>query len=275
MSANALVPLRPRRVEKPWGWNELPPQFSSKHSRAGKIGEIWFENPERSDLPLLIKYLFTSERLSVQVHPDDALAEELGRGCGKDEAWLILDAEPGATIGTGLEYLLSPVELRAAALDGSIENLLKWRPVAKGECYYSPAGTIHAIGPGLVLLEVQQNVDLTYRLYDYGRPRELHLDKAIRAAHPGSMARRIEARPLCPFRSVVAEGPAFQVERWRGETVIECRGTPERPFWLMPLEGVITADERLLEPGSAWVVNGTVSISLSEASSMIAATLPE
>src|SRR3546814_2738640 len=91
---------------------------------------------------------------------------------GKDEAWLILAAEPDSTIALGTKRPVGREELRDAALDGSIEDLLDWKPVKAGDFYYSPAGTVHAIGAGITLIEVQQNVDLTYRLYDYGRPRD-------------------------------------------------------------------------------------------------------
>lgn len=107
--------------------------------------------------------LFTAEKLSVQVHPDDAFARDHGFRRGKDEAWLILAAEPGATIALGTLEVMSREELRAAALDGSIEHKLFWKPVKTGDVLYSPAGTVHAIGGGLTLIEVQQNIDLTQR----------------------------------------------------------------------------------------------------------------
>ena len=143
---------------------------------------------------LLVKYLFTAERLSIQVHPDDAApragpSARQGRGLVR-----ALDAEPGATIGLGLREPVSREALRAAALDGSIEQLLDWRPVDAGDFFYSPAGTIHAIGGGISLIEIQQNLDLTYRLYDYGRPRELHLDEAMAVATPGALVAAVRVR---------------------------------------------------------------------------------
>src|SRR5262249_13298778 len=141
------------------------------------------------------KFLFTSERLSIQVHPDDPAARAAGHPRGKDEAWLVLGADAGATIGLGLTHAVSREALRAAALDGSVEGLIDWRPVQTGDCFYSPAGTIHALGAGLTVLEIQQNLDLTYRLYDYGRPRELHLDEALAVAD------------LSPGRGAGAEEP--------------------------------------------------------------------
>ena len=169
---SAALPIR--TVEKVWGRETLPPPFKAP---AGKrIGEIWFEPPAQLD-ELLVKYLFTSEKLSVQVHPDDAQAQALGDGeRGKEECWLVIDAEPGATLGIGFDRELSADEMRAAARDGSIEGLMTWHEVEAGDFFYIPAGTVHAIGPGVSLIEVQQNCDITYRLYDYGRPRELHLE---------------------------------------------------------------------------------------------------
>lgn len=274
MSADALVQLTQRRVEKPWGRRDLPPQFAGGSESEAPVGEIWFEDPKGRDLPLLIKYLFTSQRLSVQVHPDDARAAELGHRRGKDEAWLVLDAEPDATLGIGLKTPVGAEELRAAAQDGSIENLLVWRPVAAGDAYYSPAGTIHAIGAGLVLLEVQQNVDLTYRLYDYGRPRELHLDEGIRSADPAAMARRAQAGTLRGPRQVIADGPAFRMERWEGPVQVDCAGSPERPVWLVPLAGTCEAGNRALLPGTAWLVEGEARVRLPSGAEAVFACLP-
>lgn len=183
--------LRARPVERVWGRRALPAGFPPPPGDE-PIGEIWFEPPDEAEL--LVKYLFTSERLSIQVHPDDTAARAGGYPRGKDEAWYVIDAEPGAAIGLGLTRAVSRDELRRAALDGSIESLLDWRPVAKGDLLYSPAGTIHAIGGGIALIEVQQNVDLTYRLYDYGRPRELHLDEGLAVARPGPWSPPAEPR---------------------------------------------------------------------------------
>src|SRR5229473_2033034 len=147
------------------------------------IGEDWYT--ASPPLPILVKFLFTSDKLSVQVHPDGEC------GVGKTEMWHILDADPGAQIALGFEQPIGAEALREAALSGEIERLLRWIPVQPGETYFIPAGTVHAIGAGITICEIQQNSDITYRLYDYGRPRELHLDRALEAAdldawrHPG------------------------------------------------------------------------------------------
>ncbi len=158
-----------RQVAKPWGRELLPSPFVAPAGE--RIGEVWFEPPPELSA-LLVKYIFTSEKLSVQVHPSDAQRP----GHGKEECWLIVHAEPDASLGIGFRERLSPDRLRAAALDGSIESLMEWHRVKAGDFFYIPANTVHAIGPGVSLIEVQQNSDVTYRLYDYGRPRELHLD---------------------------------------------------------------------------------------------------
>src|SRR5438046_1862119 len=122
--------LHRRYVEKPWGRIKLPPIFDPPEGK--KIGEVWFG--DGAELPLLAKYIFTSERLSIQVHPDDQQARERGLPSGKSECWFILEAEPGATLGLGLKREVSREDLRRAALDGSIEGLVAWRPVQAGDC---------------------------------------------------------------------------------------------------------------------------------------------
>ena len=170
-------------VEKPWGRTDIPAAFGDFGGR--RIGEIWFSNPAGDDAPIMVKFLFTSERLSIQVHPDSAAAQAAGFLRGKEECWLILDAEPGAELGVGLIIETSREALHEAARDGSIVDMIDWRPSRTDDFVYNPAGTIHAIGGGLTVVEVQQNVDCTYRLYDYGRPRELHLDAGLKVANPG------------------------------------------------------------------------------------------
>lgn len=162
-------------VEKPWGQTGLPAHFGG---RSESVGEIWFDRAGEH-LPLLCKWLFTSEKLSVQVHPDNTQAAARGLQSGKEECWIVTAAEPDARLGIGLTRSLSDDELREASLSGEIETLLDWKPVKPGDWFYIPAGTIHAIGAGVQLVEIQQNADITYRLYDYGRPRELHLDEGV------------------------------------------------------------------------------------------------
>ena len=236
--------------------------FGGPGATGEPIGEIWFEQPNGADAELLVKFLFTSERLSIQVHPDDRAARAAGLPWGKDEAWLILAAEPGAQIGLGTRKMLSKEELGRAAEDGSIVDLMDWRPVEPGQLIYSPAGTIHAIGAGVSLIEVQQNCDVTYRIYDYGRPRELQVEQAIAAARPVPFVQEDVALEQAPGRTVEAHGRAFVVERWRGFGDASIRPQARRPLWLVPIIGGGTLGGKLLETGSAWMVHAEAELSL-------------
>lgn len=165
-------------VEKVWGASNLAPWYPNQER---KIGEVWFTDDE--ELPLLVKFIFTEERLSVQVHPGDAYAAKSEGGSrGKTEMWHILRTRPGANIAAGFRESLTRERAREAALSGEIEGLLEWVEVQAGDTFFTPAGTVHAIGAGLALCEIQQNSDVTYRLFDYGRPRELHIEKALDVA---------------------------------------------------------------------------------------------
>ncbi len=159
------------------------------------IGEVWFETPE---VPLLVKFLFTSEALSVQAHPDDAYAQLHHNSPGKTEMWHVLTAEKGARIAAGFRERVTREQVRAAALDGSIVNLLEWFEARPGDNFFIPAGTVHAIGAGLTICEIQQRSDVTYRLYDYGRGRELHLDSGLAVSRLGPHAARGGAKIACP-----------------------------------------------------------------------------
>ena len=234
-------------VAKPWGREVLPAPFVAPPGE--KIGEIWFEPPP--ELPsLLVKYIFTSEKLSVQVHPDDDQARASGDGAnGKEECWLVIDAEPGAMLGVGFRKNLSHEAIRAAALDGSIENLLVWHPVTAGDFFYIPANTVHAIGAGVSLVEVQQNADITYRLYDYGRPRELHLDEGVAVAkgepHDPALRRHIPERGTVEL----ANGRYFQLHRLDGEPDGSIRAAYAGPLLVIPRVGTVRHGEETLSPG--------------------------
>jgi mannose-6-phosphate isomerase len=246
MSAHRLTT---RSVEKPWGRRALWPGFEAFEGEQ-PVGEIWFQDENGADAELLVKYLFTSEKLSIQVHPDDARAQARGFPRGKDEAWLILAAEPDSTIALGPKQALGPAELREAALDGSIVDRLDWRPVKAGDFIYSPAGTIHAIGAGLTVIEIQQNLDLTYRLYDYGRPRELHLEDGAAV----SQLTPFSPPPDPAATDLLAEGPKFVVERLRaGEAVRDFR---EIIAFLVPVTGEGTVDGQQFAAGECWRLSG-------------------
>ncbi len=239
--------LTTKTVEKPWGADKLPPPFETP---AGKrIGEIWFEPPR--DLPqLLVKYIFTSEKLSVQVHPSDAQTQAAGLGRqGKEECWLVIDAEPDAVLGIGFEEKVSADRMREAALDGSIEDLLVWHPVKAGDFFYIPANTVHAIGGGCSIIEIQQNSDITYRLYDYGRPRELHLDEGIGVArgepHDPAFRRHLPERG--DVRLV--EGPYFRLDRVDGLPDIETATRYHGELLVIPREGQAEVAGECVAPG--------------------------
>ncbi len=262
--------LATKRVEKPWGRDHLWPGFPDPAPGGEKIGEVWFQTAHAAAPELLIKYLFTSEKLSVQVHPDDAAARAAGYPRGKDEAWVILAAEPHATIALGTKEPITREQLRAAALDGSIEQLLDWKPVKAGEFYYSPAGTIHAIGPGLTLVEIQQNVDLTYRLYDYGSDRELHLDAGIAVSDPVPFVPLPTPAPAGADRIILAEGPKFVIERWpAGHRVVELPAG--MMGWLIPLSGEGVADGVAFRAGECLTVEGRCEIQAEVGSDMLLA----
>lgn len=258
MSATILTT---HRVEKPWGRMKLWPGFADPAPGSDPVGEVWFQTPEAGTPDLLVKYLFTSEKLSVQVHPNDAQAQAAGHARGKDEAWLILAAEPDSTIAIGTHAPMDADALRTAALDGSIEHLLDWKPVRAGDFFYSPAGTVHAIGAGITLIEVQQNVDLTYRLYDYGRPRELHLDEAVAVSDARPFRPQAAPGEISPGRSLLAEGPKFVLERWNGGTRSVALG--DRTAWLVPVTGTGEADGVAFAAGQCLTLTGDAMVSAS------------
>ena len=196
-------------VEKPWGRTDIPAEFGDFGGR--RIGEIWFAHPGGADAPLLVKFLFTSEQLSIQVHPDDAAAQAAGYPRGKEECWLVLDAEPDAELGVGLTAPTTREALHDAALDGSIVDRVDWRPAKADDFVYNQAGTIHAIGAGLTVVEVQQNVDCTYRLYDYGRPRELHLDAGLAVAELAPRPDPRDGHVGANETRLLVDGPHFRL----------------------------------------------------------------
>ena len=254
-------------VEKPWGRTALWPGFANPDGR--RIGEIWFEAPAGVDPDLMVKYLFTSEKLSIQVHEDDAAAQAAGRVRGKDEAWVILDAEPDATIALGTRAPVDRDTLRAAALDGSIETMVDWKPVKAGDVIYSAARTVHAIGAGLTLIEVQQNVDLTYRLYDYGRPRALHLEQGIAVADPAPFVAPPIPGDIGGGRVILCEGGKFVLERWRWDGTRTVTLPVGADGWLIPVTGGGTIDGQAVTAGECWMLASASTLSVSPHSDLL------
>jgi mannose-6-phosphate isomerase len=240
MPAHRLTPSLRERV---WGRTCLSPWFPDADR---PIGEAWYLSDR--DLPLLVKLIFTSEKLSLQVHPDD------GEGCvrGKTEMWHILDAAPGATIALGFREPITRDRLVDSARSGEIERLVDWKPVHAGQTYFTPAHTVHAIGAGIVLCEIQQNCDITYRLYDYGRPRELHLDQAAPIADLGPAPGPVPGGVVRSKHFVTEPIDLAQGDTHRLEPR-DCH------LWIC-LAGSGTIDTRSFVPGDVYLVEGDAAI---------------
>jgi mannose-6-phosphate isomerase len=239
--------IEPQFVERVWGSLQLEPWYPNPASR---IGEVWF--PAGT---LLIKFLFTTEKLSVQVHPKDDYARRHHNGsAGKTEMWHVLRAEPGAAIAAGFRAAVAPAQARAAAVNGSIENLLQWHQARPGDTFFVPAGTVHALGAGLVVCEIQQMSDITYRLYDYRRQpaRELHLERGFDVAemisHPGPVA----PVALGGGGARLAACSYFVTERWN----IDGPRTWDSDSFLMGIAGSATIGDGKgrISPGGVWRV---------------------
>jgi mannose-6-phosphate isomerase len=225
-----------------WGFHDLAPWFDYK-TDGEPIGEVWLtgemckaatgpytgqtlqaitdaHGPELlgsalgdGEFPLLIKMLFPKEKLSVQVHPDDAMARKYGEPRGKTECWYTLDAQPGAQVALGIHAGVTCEQVRAAIKAATLEELLEMVPVEKNDMLFVDAGTVHAMGPGVVILETQQTSDLTYRMYDYGRPRELHLEKSLEATRVKTRAGKIPPQSV-NGHTVLIDEKYFEIERW-------------------------------------------------------------
>ena len=263
---DGAIALTPRGIEKPWGSPTLPAALQ-RHARGARTGEIWFEPPDGAAADLLVKMLFTTERLSVQVHPCDDRAAQIGLPCGKDEAWYVLAADPGATIGVGITRPMTTAELAAAARDGSIVDLMEWREVVAGDVLYVPAGTIHALGGGLQLVEIQQPLDVTYRLYDYGRPRELHLDDGLAAATIAPYGANAVPRSIDAARNVRCAGGKFVLEELHGAWAGTLAATA--PVWLVMVAGAGRLGDAGLAAGSVWLCDTMLPLTLAADSQML------
>jgi mannose-6-phosphate isomerase len=209
------------------------------------------------EFPLLVKLLFPNEKLSVQVHPDDNHAQAMGLARGKTECWYALEAKAGAEVALGLKEGATAKKVEAAIHEGRMEELLKWVPVDKGDMIFVDAGTVHAIGPGMVLLETQQTSDTTYRLYDYGRPRELHLEQGLKVMKHKTRAGKVKTREMDGFTRLIEE-QYFTVDRFELEKFEEARVEMSAPGCLVGLKGTVAVitpgDEVELTPGQAVVV---------------------
>ncbi len=263
--------MTPEAVKKPWGRVSLkgrPLDWSCGLDFSEAVGEIHHRLPEAlpSDaLPagtwaggdaLLVKTLFTAEMLSVQVHPDAARAKALGMARGKDEAWLVLDADPGARIGLGLHSAMTAEALAAAVMDGSIIDAMVWHKVTPGQILSAPAGTVHAIGAGMTVLEFQENNDLTWRLYDLDRGRALNLAEGLEVAVRGAFVAPAPHASPGPGRELHVAGGGFVLERVAGQGRL-CPAAG-RPVWVAAVSDGVLLDDMSLAAGSVALVAGEV-----------------
>lgn len=238
-----LAPFRmePRFVTRVWGYTDLRPWYD-KVAEGDPIGEVWLTGDDSvvatgphagkalaalfaeehesllgpqtpaKESPLLVKVLFAQQKLSVQVHPDDHMAQKYGFARGKTECWYALSAKPGAEVAVGLKTGATLAQVEVEIRTGTLENSLNLLPVEKGDLIYVDAGTVHAIWPGSVLLETQQNADVTYRMFDYGRPRELHIEKSLEATKLATGAGKVPPTPL-EDRTVLVDADYFRIEK--------------------------------------------------------------
>lgn len=273
--------LTPTFAERPWGVTDLSPWFVNPTPDV-RVGEAWFTADgndtgtgetlgaltraypteilgERQgvECPLLVKILFTSERLSVQVHPDDAYAAaHHGAGMrGKTEAWHVIAAEPHATIGLGITAPLTRAQGEAAARTGELAHLMDWRPAAVGDTFLVPAGTVHALGPGLTLIEVQEQSDITYRLFDYGRGRPLHMEHGFEVADLGPYTLGNNSRETADAgRTILTHCRYFTMERRRVDGPLAFAPLAPHVHLVVVIDGEGTIAGGRLRKGEVWCV---------------------
>jgi mannose-6-phosphate isomerase len=207
---------------------------------------------------LLLKTLYSETMLSVQVHPDAKAAARLGLASAKDEAWLVLEANAGASVGLGLREAMTEAALRRAVLDGSIVDAMIWHEVKAGDALMVTAGTVHAIGAGLTLFEVQQNMDVTYRLHDHGRGRQLDIETGLAVAIREAWVPPTVAPSPGPGREMLVSGGGFVMERVRGGG--QLRPDHDRPVWVAAINGSARVDGETLAQGFVAMVQRPVLI---------------
>src|ERR1700693_1422814 len=241
---------------RPWGAQDLSPIYPN-HKFEEKIGEAWLTGDDckvangpltgktlaqlseqyqrelvgeaaRGSIrfPLLLKFLFSHEKLSVQVHPDDAQALRVGQPWGKTECWYIAHAKPGAQIALGLKPGVTVAQLEEAIHQKRAEEVLNWINVYAGDMIYVAGGTVHTLGRGSVVVETQKQSDTTYRLYDYGRPRELHLKDGLAAVKEKVKSGKVvrpapeQMRGSKNRHEPLVEAPYFVVERFEAKETL-------------------------------------------------------
>jgi len=284
VSMPQLYPLLlvPEFSPRPWGTMDLSPIYPNQQFNQ-KIGEAWLTGDEcrvangplagqklgalaerygrelvgeaarePNRFPLLAKFLFPHDKLSVQVHPDDACAQRVGLPWGKTECWYVLDAQPGAQVALGLKPGTTRAQLEQAIQQNRAEDLLNWIEVHRGEMIYVDGGTVHAISAGSILVETQQSSDTTYRLYDYGRPRPLHLERGMEAVKERTRAGKVQRPHTENGCGELIGSPFFVVDKMRLEKPLEL-STSEEPgvrtaHILVALEGCGVVEAPGAEP---------------------------
>lgn len=277
--------------ERPWGVRDLRPVYTRAVNEP--IGESWLtweDNqiangpfagrtlgdlarefgrdlvgqaaPYKHRFPLLVKFLFPGDKLSVQVHPDDEQARRNDQPCGKTECWYVLQARPGAQVALGLKPGVTLQQFEQAIHDASAEELLNWIDVHAGDMLYVAAGTVHTIGGGMILVETQQTSDITYRLYDYGRPRELHIAEGLAATKLQTNAGKV-VRRANDDSNLLVRSPFFQVEKMRLRDPLQSEVTSDSPHVVVAVEGSGIVESHGMEPisfatGDAVVVPASV-----------------
>jgi mannose-6-phosphate isomerase len=296
--------IEPKFMPRIWGAHSLAPIYPDKTNLPEPIGEAWLTGPESKietgplagplnqawqkmphewrgtdfasqptphKFPLLVKFLFPTDQLSIQVHPDDAYAQqnEAPGAVGKTEMWHVVSAEPGATLLLGLVPEIDREKFQSAIKQGELEKFFERLPVSPGDTFYVPSGTPHTIGAGMILCEVQQNSDLTYRLYDFqrvdakGNPRELHVEKALSVIdfehRKGGKASPV-ALPSAngAKKSLLVACPYFATERWDLAAQHRARPDPAHFELLVILfgRGTIqwTGDSSPYQQGECWFI---------------------
>lgn len=322
-----LCPARldPVFSPRPWGSRSLAPLFPEKTNLAEPLGEAWMTGSEcrfadgpfagktlgeawpemppewagtRADLgkafPLLVKFIFAEEKLSVQVHPDDDYAarhEQAAGGRGKTEMWYALRARPGAEVLVGLKPSVTREDFKHAIADGTAENCLEHVPLRAGDAIFVPAGTAHTIGPGLVLCEIQQHSDLTYRVYDYnrrdakGQPRQLHVEKALDVIRFGEQSggkiEPVRIREAGAEKTYFVSCRYFETSRWDFSGPV-LTGSNQRNFDLLIFlggTGTIRWGQQSVAyaPAQVWMIPaclGVYSISPDERTSLLRTCVP-
>ncbi len=212
--------------------------------------------------PLLVKFLFPGDKLSVQVHPDDEQARSVGQPSGKTECWYALRAQSGAQVALGLKSGVTLEQFRQAIQDTRAEELLNWVHVHPGDMLYVAAGTVHTIGGGMVLVETQQTSDITYRLYDYGRGRELHIAEGLAAIRLQTTAGKVVPR-TSDDPDMLVRSPFFVVEKIRLREMMKAETTSASPHILVAVDGAGIVESQEMEPisfatGEAVVIPASV-----------------